>query len=64
MLCVVFIGNCLQEEVKKLVEQKITLGVAKLRFLPRTGGVRPIENMGSHLNLPFLQVSIECIGAM
>ena len=44
-----------QEKVKNLVEQKMTVGVAKLRLLPRTGGIRLIENMGSHLNLPFIQ---------
>ena len=41
--------------MKKLVEQKMTVGVAKLRLLPRMGGVRVIENMGSHLSLPFIQ---------
>ena len=35
----------------------MTVGVAKLRLLPRTGGVRVIENMGSHLSLPFIQAT-------
>ena len=43
--------------MKELVEQKQTVGVAKLRLLPRVGGVRLIANMGSRLNLPFVQVN-------
>ncbi|XP_065897051.1 telomerase reverse transcriptase-like isoform X2 [Dysidea avara] len=46
-----------QDEVKELVELKQTVGVAKLRLLPRVGGVRLIANMGSRLNLPFVQMT-------
>ena len=45
--------------MKELVELKQTVGVAKLRLLPRVGGVRLIANMGSRLNLPFVQVNIK-----
>ena len=52
----------LQDDVKEIIEKKQTVGVAKLRLLPRVGGVRLIANMGSCLNLPFTQVNtIKCI---
>lgn len=54
MHCTDLKQSCTQEGVKKLIEQKMTVGIAKLRLLPRTGGVKLIENMGSHLNLPFM----------
>ena len=56
-----FLISGVQEKVKIWVEKKMTVGVAKLRLLPRTGGIRMIENMGSHLNLPFVQVIILAI---
>ncbi|XP_065897074.1 telomerase reverse transcriptase-like isoform X2 [Dysidea avara] len=46
-----------QDKVKEIVELKQTVGVAKLWLLPRVGGVRLIANMGSRLNLPFVQVT-------
>ena len=31
-----------------------TLGVSKLRFLPKVNGVRPITNLSSRVKLPFV----------
>ena len=43
------------------VEQKMTVGVAKLWMLPRMGGVMVIESMGSHLSLSIIQTSTEAV---
>ena len=37
-----------QDEVSHLLQQNKTLGISKLRFLPKSSGVRPIINLGSH----------------
>jgi len=44
-----------QEEVEQKLLYRKTLGISKLRFLPKSSGARPIINLGSKvkLSLPF-----------
>ena len=37
-----------------MIRQNLTMGVSKLRFLPKTNKVRPIVNLGSKVQLPAL----------
>ncbi len=41
----------MQAEVEVLIQQDRTMGVSKLRFLPKSNKVRPIVNLGSKVNL-------------
>ena len=49
-----FLPDHAQEEVEFMVRQNRTLGVSKLRFLPKSTKVRPIVNLGSKVQLPSL----------
>ena len=51
-----------QEEVEFLLQRNKTLGVSKLRFLPKSTKVRPIVNLGSKVRLPSLVSGPPCSG--
>lgn len=51
-----------QEELEFMLQQNRTLGVSKLRFLPKSTKVRPIVNLGSKVQLPCSVSRASCRG--